>query len=126
MRTHVTVLAWLQIAFGLLELLLAAALFGAFTLFGVFGGLASGEFSLPFLGPAVGAVVATIIMITAVPNLLAGWGLMNYRNWARILAIVLAVLNGLKFPWGTAFAVYTIWVLVQAETKAMFRANGAI
>lgn len=121
MRTHVTVLGWVQIAFGVLELFAGAAMFGLMTFFGIFGGLASGELALPFLGPAVGAFIGTIIVVTAIPNLLAGWGLLNHKNWARILAMVLAVLNGLKFPWGTAFAVYTIWVLTQEETKALFR-----
>ena len=122
MRTHVTVLAWLQLAFGLLELVVAAAVFGAFALFGVFGGLTTGELALPLLGPVLGGAIAVIVALTAIPNLLAGWGLLKRHDWARLLAIVLAVLNGLKFPVGTAFAVYTIWVLVQAETRAMFRA----
>ena len=119
MRTHVRALAWMQIAFGALELVVAAGVMGIFGLLGVFG-LAAGEFTVPFIAPAIGAIVAFLIVLTAVPNLLAGWGLLNRRAWARVLALVLAVVNGLKFPWGTAFAAYTIWVLVHDETKAMF------
>lgn len=119
MRTHVKTLAWIQIGLGALELVVAAGVMGIFSLLGIFG-LASGEFTVPFVAPAIGALVAFVIVLTAIPNLLAGWGLLNHRPWARILALVLAVLNGLKFPWGTAFAAYTIWVLVQDETKAMF------
>lgn len=119
MRTHVTILAWLQILMGLLDLLMALALFGVVAglgaLLGAFGG-AGGV----ILGGVVGTVAAAVMAVTAIPNLLAGYGLLQYRNWARILALVLAVLNGLKFPWGTAVAVYTLWVLLDGRTRALF------
>jgi hypothetical protein len=31
------------------------------------------------------------------------------------------VLHILSFPFGTALGVYTLWVLLNAETEAMFR-----
>lgn len=120
MRTHVTVVAWLQILLGILDLLLALLLFGVIAGFGAIAGL-GGEPTLPLIGGAVGTVVGVVVALTGIPNLLAGAGLLQRRNWARILALILGVLNVLKFPWGTLFAVYTFWVLLNDETKALFR-----
>ena len=119
MRTHVTVLGWLQILLGILDLLLAAAVFGLFTAFGLLAG-AGGAEVLPWLGPAIGTFVGFVVGLTGLPNLLAGIGLLAGKGWARILALVLAVLNLLKFPWGTALAAYTFWVLLDDRTKRWF------
>ena len=121
MRTHVTILGWLQIIMGLLDLLIALVLFGV--VFGI-GALASlgGDPAGALVGGLVGTLLAGLVAITAIPNLLAGWGLLRHRNWGRILAMVLAVLNGLKFPWGTVFAIYTLWVLLDDRSRALFDA----
>ena len=37
-----------------------------------------------------------------VAYILAGYSLLNYRSWARILVIILAILNLVSFPIGTA------------------------
>lgn len=123
MRTHVKILGWLQIALGTLDLLAALATFGVIAGFGVLSGL-SAETLLPVAaGGVLALAVSFLIVITAVPNLLAGAGLLAHRNWARILALILAALNVFKFPWGTALAVYTFWVLLHRDTRALFRAR---
>lgn len=48
------------------------------------------------------------------------WGLLHFRPWARILAIILAVLHIFSFPFGTALAIYTLWVLLSSETQPLF------
>ena len=53
----------------------------------------------------------------------AGYGLLNHKSWARILAIILAILNLILFPIGTAIGIYTLWVLFNDETKALFKAG---
>lgn len=120
MRNHVRILGWLQILLGVLDLLMGLAIFGIFAGIGVVGGL-SGELSVPLVSGAIGTVVASVIGLTAIPNLIAGFGLLGHRNWARILALVLGALNALKFPWGTALAVYTFWVLMDDRTRRLFR-----
>ncbi len=118
-RTHVTVLGWLQILLGVLDLLIALAVFGVIAGFGLLAGLA-GEPSLPIIGGVLGTLLGFLVVLTGLPNLLAGFGLLAHKNWARILALILAVLNLLKFPWGTALAVYTFWVLLDDETRRLF------
>lgn len=119
MRTHVTVLAWLQIILGALDLLIALTMFGLITSIGILGGI-SGEPSLPIIGGILGTIIGFLVLVTGIPNLLAGFGLLAHKNWARILALILGVLNLFKFPWGTALAVYTFWVLLHDETRRLF------
>ncbi|HEX7049834.1 MAG TPA: hypothetical protein VF188_06435 [Longimicrobiales bacterium] len=119
MRTHVAVLGWLQILLGVLDLLMALAIFGIIAGFGLVAGL-SGEPSVPIITGVLGTVIGFLVVLTGLPNLVAGFGLLAHKNWARILALILAVFNVLKFPWGTALAVYTFWVLLHRETKRLF------
>jgi zinc-ribbon domain len=48
----------------------------------------------------------------AVLELVTAWGLFERRPWARILAIILGFLALLRFPFGTALGIYTLWVLL--------------
>lgn len=48
----------------------------------------------------------------AVVELIAAWGLFEHRSWARILVLVLGFLALLRFPFGTALGIYTLWVLL--------------
>jgi glucose uptake protein GlcU len=47
-------------------------------------------------------------------------GLLERREWARILTIILGVLHLLGFPIGTALGVYTLYVLLNDQTKPLF------
>ena len=60
---------------------------------------------------------ATIILyVRAALGALAGVGLLRRDRWARPLAIVVAVLSLLRFPFGTALGIYTLWVLLPAPS----------
>lgn len=122
MKNHITVLGWLQIALGVLDIFVALAVFGVLAGAGLLLGLAGGV-SLPIVGGVVGTIVGSLVALTAVPNLLAGFGLLGGHGWARVLTLILAVLNLLKVPWGTALAVYTFWVLTDEEARRFFRAS---
>ena len=62
------------------------------------------------------------LMTLAVAGAIAGWGLLERRPWARVLAIVLGVLALFNFPQGTALGIYTLWVLAPATSDAEYRA----
>lgn len=122
MRTHVTILGWLQILLGVLDVLLALVVVGVLAGTGFLLGLEEGPaFSL--WGGTAAAIVGFIVLLTALPNLLAGIGLLGRKEWARILTLVLAVLNAFKFPVGTALAIYTFWALTGHEAKRWFAAR---
>jgi len=73
--------------------------------------------------PIVGTVCGSFFLIGNVLNILAGTGLIKYKNWARILAIILGILNMIYFPIGTALGIYTLWALLNNDTKQFFESG---
>jgi O-antigen/teichoic acid export membrane protein len=125
MREHIKVLGIIHIVFGCLGLLGAMALGGIFAFGGTIISLAGHHdrdslIALSVLG-AVGTALFVLFLVLSVPGIVAGWGLLNFKPWARILTIVLSALDLLNFPVGTAIGVYGLWVLLNQETEAMFR-----
>lgn len=57
------------------------------------------------------------VAIFAILGLAVGLGLLDRRPWARILALVLAFLALLRFPFGTALGIYTLWVLLPSTSE---------
>ena len=54
-------------------------------------------------------------------GVVAGWGLLERRPWARMLTIVLGCFGLLEVPFGTVLGIYTLWVLLPADADAEFR-----
>ena len=57
------------------------------------------------------------VAVFAVLEFIVGWGLLDRRPWARLLALVLGFLALLRFPFGTALGIYTIWVLLPPASE---------
>ena len=55
----------------------------------------------------------------------AGVGLLQYRTWARVLAVIMAVFMLFHFPIGTAIAAYAFWVLFSQEGQEYYKARSA-
>ncbi len=76
----------------------------------------------PFLG-----LLGVLVSGFAIAGVIAGWGLLAHRPWARMLAIVLGCISLIHFPFGTALGIYTLWVLIPAgsdvEYQRLARAN---
>ena len=116
MQSHVRILGTLFIVFGVL-----IAVIGVFLLAIISGaGLISGDQTAMFVTGTVGLVIGGLFFVLSIPAIVAGIGLQKHREWARIVALVLAALNLLNFPFGTALAVYAFWVLLNAETAPLF------
>lgn len=84
--------------------------------------------SLGFFPPDVPAFVPHLVhfiglalLASSVLHLLAGWGLLDRQPWARTLAIVLACINLIHMPFGTALGIYTLWVLLPAKSEEEYR-----
>jgi hypothetical protein len=60
------------------------------------------------------------LLLVAV-HIFAAWGLFHHAPWARILTIAFAFLRILEFPFGTALAIYTIWVLLGQNSEKEYR-----
>ena len=116
MKTNIKILGWLHIALGI-----TGAIIGAFVLFILLGtGLISGDREAMSILAAVGTLVAIVLSIISLPGIITGVGLINFRSWARVLALVLALLNVLNFPLGTILAIYTGVSLLSRDAAELF------
>jgi hypothetical protein len=124
MHTHIKVLGILHIVFGF-----CGVLIGLFVLL-FFGGLAGligmtdnseGAFvAIPILG-TIGLIVAVAAFLLSLPGLIAGFGLLARKPWARTLTIVLSALELLHVPFGTALGIYGLWVLLSTGSEQLFQ-----
>lgn len=64
------------------------------------------------LVPGIFTFLFVIFLISAALRFLAGWGLLKLAPWGRIFALVMAFLDLLQVPLGTALGVYTLFVLL--------------
>jgi hypothetical protein len=65
-------------------------------------------------------MIAYLFLGSAAVGCIAGWGLLQRLPWARTLAIVLGLLSLIDIPFGTVIGIYTLWVLVPAESEAEY------
>jgi hypothetical protein len=128
MDTHVKVAGWLRIvgsAYYLLAALVVMTVLGA----GSIAMGASGDSDAIHVAPWIMAIavgVTGFLALLALPGLITGWGLLNYRPWARILNIVLSALDLFHIPVGTALGVYSLWVMLNPETVELFEGGQPI
>ena len=64
--------------------------------------------------------VMVMFGVMILPCLIAGYGLLKGKKWARTAAIIGAVTAASNFPFGTAVCVYTFWFLFSDPGKAIF------
>jgi hypothetical protein len=118
LQQHVAILGWLYLVGHAFFLVIGGFVF--FLLTGI--GVASGESeALAVLG-AVGTGVGLLLAALAIPGLLAGYGLLTRKSWARALALVVGILGMVNFPVGTAIGIYAFWVLTQGAATEYFAA----
>jgi hypothetical protein len=67
--------------------------------------------------PAIGMV----FLIFAGIGIAAGCGLLMQQPWARMLAVIFGAFSLIDIPFGTAIGVYTLWVLLPAESEQEYR-----
>lgn len=117
-ETHLTIVAVLALVFSLPLVALGLVVFlGSL----VGAGVAEAFGDVPGIGALIGAaglIVGALIAALGVPGTIAGIGLLKRRSWAKVWTIVVAALNLVNVPLGTAFGVYAIWVVTRPETEA--------
>jgi hypothetical protein len=116
LRLHVSILGWLYIVANAFFLLIAAFAFGLLPTRGAIAGDPDATAFLSILGTAFGL----LMVLLGFPGLLAGYGLLKRKPWARYLALILGVLELVNFPVGTAIGVYTLLILLQESATDYF------
>jgi hypothetical protein len=121
--THVKVLGVLYIAlslFGLMAaLFLGLAVGTASGIVGLNADAKDAAIALPIIGIA-GTMLVVFLVALSVPGLIVGIGLLKFHPWARILGIVLSVINLIHIPFGTIVGIYGLWVLFNKDTEKLF------
>jgi len=122
METHLKIIAVLHITLG------AMAIFAAFTLLLLMGGVAGllgtnvhtpdSAWAIPVIG-GIGGIIFFILVLLWLPGLIGGIGLLRLAPWSRIFMIVISALDLLSVPFGTALGIYGIWVLTRPEAERL-------
>jgi len=122
LQLHVPVLGWLLIVGNAIFLLM-----GMFVLVLLTGiGFASGEREAMTVLTIVGMAVGLLLVVLGIPGLVAGAGLLARKSWARILAIVVAILGLANVPIGTLIGLYALWVLMQDAATEYFAPQASV
>jgi hypothetical protein len=116
MEKHVTLVAAFSIGLGIMGLLVACLAFVVIA----GGGVISGDPEAMAITSIVAAAIALFFITLSVPEIVGGVGLLKHRGWARILVLIIAVLELFQIPFGTIIGIYTIWVLLNDETAKLF------
>ena len=71
-------------------------------------------------------VLAAVSALLGLLGILVGWGLLTRQPWARVVAIVFGCIALVHIPFGTALGVYTLWVLLPAESEREYRQTARV
>jgi hypothetical protein len=122
MDTHVKVLGAIQVALGAMGVMLALLMIF------VFGGAAgivgaSGDpeaaIAVPIIG-LTGTALVILLLMTSLPGVIVGIGLLRLRPWSRIAGIVISIIALIMIPFGTVVGIYGLWVLFSKDTERLF------
>jgi hypothetical protein len=116
MEGHVKALGVIYLVMGIIAVVMGLLLFGIIA----GGGVISGDRTAMLTTGIVGTALCAFFAIISLPSIAAGYGLLKFKSWARILAVILGVLNLFGFPIGTAIGVYTLGVLMNDSTTPLF------
>jgi len=117
MEKHVTLVAVINIGFGILGVIIAIFVLIAM----IVGSFYVEDYEVRKIIPIVGTTVFLFIFLTSIAEIAGGFGLLKRRPWARILILIVACLDLLWIPIGTIIGIYELWVLLQDETARLFK-----
>lgn len=117
MKKHVTTVAILQIVYGVVVNLIGALVIGL--VFNFVKQFVDDQIALNVLN-YISIPIAVWFLILGGLRIAGAIGLFYYRNWARILTLIMAGLGLMNIPLGTLLGVYIIWALVQPEAVKLF------
>lgn len=116
MQSQVKIVGWMYIILGVFGFL--SALCTAAIVFG--GGLISGDETAITTTGIIALVMVGLAFLFSIPGLITGIGLLKFKGWARILAMILGILSLPAFPIGTALGIYVLYVMFDSDTRLYF------
>ena len=109
---HLTLLSILFITFDSILFLVGIGFLKGFSLIGNLINDTTASLVLSYVGTGVG----TLLLIISIPGIITGIGLMLRKSWSRIMGLILCAIKLFNIPFGTAFGVYGIWLLMKNES----------
>ncbi len=73
-------------------------------------GWISGDETAIGITTSLGASIACLLLLLAIPSLVVGFALLTNKSWARLLALIVAIVNIMALPFGTILSLLTFWV----------------
>ncbi len=122
MRDHIKVIGILWVIFGVFSLFLALLAFLFF--FGV-AEIPNVDDVGPGILRIIGLIASSFLAVIGLPQIVGGLGLIQHKEWARILMLVVSFISLPHVPFGTFLGVYTMVVLFNRETVALFQGRTA-
>ncbi len=120
MNSHITLLGVLQEAWGGMGLLLAASLLLLAAGAAAIARTTPGDPLTAVFTALLFVVFAAALALGGWANLWAGRAVRQHRAVGRTGTLVLAVTNLFVLPFGTALAIYSFWVLLHNDVRALF------
>ena len=117
MEKHINVVAALNIGLSLLRVIIAAVVFVILHFVGDF----VDEHEVEVILSIVANVMIVVVLAMCIPGIIAGIGLFKKKEWARVLTLIVSVLNLVDIPLGTAVGAYSIWAMVQTDSVELFK-----
>jgi hypothetical protein len=66
--------------------------------------------------------VGGLVLIKAAAGFISGWGLLQREPWARAATLIVGFISLFNVPLGTALGIYTLWVLLPAQSDDEYNA----
>jgi hypothetical protein len=117
-KGHVSLVAGLHIGYGALKLIGALVVYLAMRF--AWGFIPEEDEIAQKVLSAIFSILPTVLAFFGIIEVIAGIALLNYKQWSRILMIIVSALNCLNIPIGTAIGVYSLWALMKPEVLELF------
>jgi hypothetical protein len=116
MEKHINVVAALHIGFSIFGIIIGTLIYVVL----YFTGDLVKDQEARLVLTIVANVLIVLFAIISLPGIIAGIGLFKRKEWARILTLIISVIDMFNFPFGTAVGIYSVWALVQPEVIQEF------
>lgn len=125
---HVDLVGTLFIVWGALTTVVGVSMLllgiGAAALIASAPGDGSGQVAAGITAAAF-TTLAVIAIVWGLAHLFVGVPVRRRRHWSRLVALMLASVDLLLLPHGTALGCYTLWALLSEQGKALFEMPAA-
>jgi len=117
---HNKYVGWLFLGYAAFQLLMTLVMVAMFSMF-LFVPMQPGQPDLPaaFFFMFIGFMLVFQILFTA-PSVIAAYGVLKRKTWARTASIIASVLAAMSVPVGTAACVYALWFFLGDNWKSIY------